>query len=170
MSEVTATLQDHAEMGDQSEIISLNVGGQRFSTTRHTLQSISDTFFTVLLSGRIPSYKDSTGAIFIDRDPELFSIILNYLRTHQLFNIREDNVDALKHEAQFYGISPMMKQLALYENMVSNPTCGGDILFQVFNEISIITIVIQWYLFYSLVIVEYESTKRTKSCESNRFI
>lgn len=130
MSEVTATLQDHAEMGDQSEIISLNVGGQRFSTTRHTLQSVSDTFFTVLLSGRIPSYKDSTGAIFIDRDPELFSIILNYLRTHQLFNIREDNVDALKHEAQFYGISPMMKQLALYENMVSNPTCGGDILFQ----------------------------------------
>lgn len=52
----------------------------RFSTSKTTLNQISDTFFTSLLSGRIQSLRDENGAIFIDRDPDLFSLILNYLR------------------------------------------------------------------------------------------
>lgn len=114
-----------------SEIVTLNVGGQRFDTTRHTLLSINDTFFSVLLSGRLPSSKDQTGALFIDRDPALFAIILNYLRTNQLFAVTQANVEALKHEAQFYGISPLVRQLELYGSLVESPTCSGDILFQV---------------------------------------
>lgn len=47
----------------QSEIIHLNVGGQRFSTSKSTLNWISDTFFTSLLSGRINSAEDETGAV-----------------------------------------------------------------------------------------------------------
>ncbi|KAG0717128.1 BTB/POZ domain-containing protein KCTD3 [Chionoecetes opilio] len=66
------------------DIINLNVGGQRFSTSRHTLTWVPDTFFTSLLSGRISTLRDESGAIFIDRDPSLFSIILNYLRTRDL--------------------------------------------------------------------------------------
>lgn len=42
-------------------------------------------FFTSLLSGRISSLKDEeTGAIFIDRDPDAFRVILNWLRTKQV--------------------------------------------------------------------------------------
>lgn len=52
----------------------------RFSTSKTTLNQIPDTFFTSLLSGRIQSLRDENGAIFIDRDPDLFSLILNYLR------------------------------------------------------------------------------------------
>lgn len=37
-----------------------------------------------LLSGRIPTVRDDSGAIFIDRDPDVFRIILNYLRTKQV--------------------------------------------------------------------------------------
>ena len=70
----------------QNDIVHLNVGGQRFSTSKRTLLSVQgeETFFTSLLSGRISSNVDETGAYFIDRDPTLFRLILNYLRTHQL--------------------------------------------------------------------------------------
>ena len=37
-----------------------------------------------MLSGRISSMRDEMGAIFIDRDPKLFRVILNYLRTRDI--------------------------------------------------------------------------------------
>ncbi|XP_056652175.1 SH3KBP1-binding protein 1 isoform X2 [Monodelphis domestica] len=66
------------------EVIHLNVGGKRFSTSRQTLTWIPDSFFSSLLSGRISTLKDETGAIFIDRDPTVFAPILNFLRTKEL--------------------------------------------------------------------------------------
>nr|XP_023690064.1 BTB/POZ domain-containing protein KCTD3 [Paramormyrops kingsleyae] len=44
------------------EIIQLNVGGTRFSTSRQTLMWIPDSFFSSLLSGRISTLRDETGA------------------------------------------------------------------------------------------------------------
>lgn len=67
----------------------------RFSTSRHTLTWVPDTFFTSLLSGRISTLRDDSGAIFIDRDPSLFSIILNYLRTRDL-NMAVVDINALR--------------------------------------------------------------------------
>ena len=67
-----------------AEIINLNVGGQKFSTSRDTLTWSPESFFSSLLSGRIPSLKDDSGAIFIDRDPKLFAVILNFLRTKEI--------------------------------------------------------------------------------------
>ena len=67
-----------------ADIIHLNVGGQRFSTSRQTLIWIPDSFFTAMLNGLISTNRDEQGYIFIDRDPKLFSIILQYLRTKEL--------------------------------------------------------------------------------------
>ena len=39
---------------------------------------------TGLLTERIPAYRDEHGRIFIDRDPQLFAIILNFLRTREV--------------------------------------------------------------------------------------
>lgn len=118
----------------------------RFSTSKTTLNQIPDTFFTSLLSGRIQSLRDENGAIFIDRDPELFSLILNYLRwanvdcviilcmTHLAIIYRTKDIDLklcdirlLRHEAEYYGISPLIKRLGLIEEM----DCSGcgDLLF-----------------------------------------
>ena len=130
------------------EIVHLNVGGQRFSTSRQTLTAIPDTFFTALLSGRIASQRDGlhggytnegngadNGAIFIDRDPDLFRPILNFLRNRSLslatpaFPIENDETSmrALLHEAEYYGISPLVKQLSLCLDL-GNSGCG-DVLF-----------------------------------------
>ncbi|XP_037728860.1 BTB/POZ domain-containing protein KCTD3 [Drosophila subpulchrella] len=109
-----------------SDLVNLNVGGQRFSTSRQTLTWIPDTFFTALLSGRISSLRDEHNAIFIDRDPTLFSIILNYLRTKDI-DIKNCEIRALRHEAEYYGITPLTKRLALCEDL-SHSSCG-DVLF-----------------------------------------
>lgn len=111
------------------EIINLNVGGTKISTTRQTLTLVPDTFFSALISGRIPSMKDDSGATFIDRDPSMFKIILNYLRTKQLPAIENSLLDSLKHEAEFYGITPLVRRLEICLDLLSPNTCG-DVIFQ----------------------------------------
>lgn len=85
-----------------------------------------DSFFSALVSGRIPSLRDEDNSIFIDRDPKLFSIILNYLRTKEI-DLKDTDLTILKHEAMFFGISPLVKRLMLCEEM-DESSCG-DVLF-----------------------------------------
>uniref|UniRef100_A0A8C5MP50 BTB/POZ domain-containing protein KCTD3 n=1 Tax=Leptobrachium leishanense TaxID=445787 RepID=A0A8C5MP50_9ANUR len=95
----------------------------RFSTSRQTLTWASDTFFSSLLSGRISSLKDETGAIFIDRDPMVFAPILNFLRTKEL-DTRGVNSSLLLHEAEFYGITPLVRRLQLCDEL-DRSSCGS---------------------------------------------
>ncbi|KAL0819543.1 hypothetical protein ABMA28_007639 [Loxostege sticticalis] len=113
-------------MANYQEIVNLNVGGTRFSTSWHTLTWVPDTFFTALLSGRIPTVRDETGAIFIDRDPQLFGLILNFLRTRDI-DLENVNIRALRHECDYFGITPLSRRLALCDEM--NHSSCGDVLF-----------------------------------------
>ncbi|XP_047450631.1 SH3KBP1-binding protein 1 [Mugil cephalus] len=113
-------MSNSARSGD---IIHLNVGGKRFSTSRQTLTWVPDSFFSSLLSGRISTLKDETGAIFIDRDPSLFAPILNFLRTKEL-HPRSINVHMLMHEAEFYGITPLVRKLQLCDEL-DRSSCGN---------------------------------------------
>ncbi|XP_066245472.1 BTB/POZ domain-containing protein KCTD3 isoform X1 [Euwallacea similis] len=108
------------------DILHLNVGGKRFSTSRQTLTLIPDTFFTALLNGRISSLRDEKGCIFIDRDPKVFSIILNYLRTREI-DLQGVDLRSLRHEAEYYNIAPLVRRLMLCEEL-SQSACG-DVLF-----------------------------------------
>uniref|UniRef100_A0A0K0FVV6 SH3KBP1-binding protein 1 (inferred by orthology to a human protein) n=1 Tax=Strongyloides venezuelensis TaxID=75913 RepID=A0A0K0FVV6_STRVS len=107
----------------QNDVIRLNVGGTVFVTSKTTLTWLPDTFFTSLLSGRIDSVKDNDGSIFIDRDPLLFRIILNYLRTKHV-DIENVDLSSLKHEALYYNITPLVRRLTLCEDSM-NDCCGG---------------------------------------------
>lgn len=98
----------------------------RFATSWHTLTWVPDTFFTALLSGRIPTVRDETGAIFIDRDPKLFGLILNFLRTRDI-DLNNVNIRALRHECDYFGITPLSRRLALCDEM--NHSSCGDVLF-----------------------------------------
>ncbi|XP_076284196.1 BTB/POZ domain-containing protein KCTD3 [Lasioglossum baleicum] len=108
------------------DIVHLNVGGTRFSTSKQTLTWVPDSFFTTLLSNRIASHRDEDGALFIDRDPKLFSIILNYLRTKDI-DLKNIDIRTLRHEAEYYGILPLVKRLILCEDLTQS-SCG-DVLF-----------------------------------------
>ena len=63
--------------------IKLNVGGRKFETTGDTLSSVRVSFFEPLLEGRIPYATDEDGYIFIDRDGNMFELILQWLRCMQ---------------------------------------------------------------------------------------
>ncbi|XP_031194216.1 BTB/POZ domain-containing protein KCTD3 isoform X1 [Mastomys coucha] len=112
-----------AAAASSGEIVQLNVGGTRFSTSRQTLMWIPDSFFSSLLSGRISTLRDETGAIFIDRDPAAFAPILNFLRTKEL-DLRGVSINVLRHEAEFYGITPLVRRLLLCEEL-ERSSCGS---------------------------------------------
>ena len=86
-----------------SSIVHLNVGGRVFQTSRETLYGSA--FFTSLLEHDFDGDKDPDGNIFVDRDPKLFQVILNSLRTARRPNQRI--IRLWKHEllaeCQFYA-------------------------------------------------------------------
>uniref|UniRef100_A0A8C1EMJ6 Potassium channel tetramerisation-type BTB domain-containing protein n=1 Tax=Cyprinus carpio carpio TaxID=630221 RepID=A0A8C1EMJ6_CYPCA len=61
--------------------------------------------------------------IFIDRDPSLFAPILNFLRTKEL-HPRSIDVHLLMHEAEFYGITPLVRKLQLCDEL-DRSSCGN---------------------------------------------
>ena len=67
---------------DASDIIELNVGGSFFTTTRSTLTKVSGSTLKDMFSGEKELMKDKEGRVFLDRDPEIFRLVLLYLRNN----------------------------------------------------------------------------------------
>ncbi|XP_007431080.2 BTB/POZ domain-containing protein KCTD9-like [Python bivittatus] len=73
--------------GSHSDWITLNVGGRYFTTTRSTLVSKEpDSMLARMFKDKDAwgNKRDHSGAFLIDRSPEYFEPILNYLRHGQL--------------------------------------------------------------------------------------
>ncbi|PRP81189.1 hypothetical protein PROFUN_02023 [Planoprotostelium fungivorum] len=88
-----------------SQRVELNVGGRRYTTTKDTLLSIEDTYFTALL-GSDRWQPDADGSYFIDRDEELFHYILQLLRTGTISikHLNNEQKEDLKRELEYYLI------------------------------------------------------------------
>ncbi|KAI3687555.1 hypothetical protein L1987_81253 [Smallanthus sonchifolius] len=88
-----------------TNIVTIDVGGQLFQTTKQTLTLAgSNTIFANLFNSpnQIP---------FIDRDPDLFSILLSLLRTGNLpSKSKSFDIQDIIFEAQFYGIDHLLVQ------------------------------------------------------------
>ena len=65
---------------ERSDRVSLNVGGTRIETTRVTLSA--STYFARMLDGDWVEGVEEE--VFVDRDPALFTHILEWLRSGQL--------------------------------------------------------------------------------------
>ncbi|CAK9162346.1 unnamed protein product [Ilex paraguariensis] len=86
-----------------SDIITIDVGGQLFQTTKQTLTLAGP---KSLLSG-VSSYDQTVP--FIDKDPELFSILLSLLRTgHLPSKAKAFDLQDIIFEAQLYGIENLL--------------------------------------------------------------
>ncbi|CBZ52760.1 putative kelch motif domain-containing protein [Neospora caninum Liverpool] len=87
-------------------VVDLNVGGVIFEASRHTFVQQPGSFLETLLSGRHHVSRDKQGRIFLDRDSELFRIILNFLRNPSMPPQPRDSAesDAITQEAEFLGI------------------------------------------------------------------
>ncbi|GMT14682.1 hypothetical protein PFISCL1PPCAC_5979, partial [Pristionchus fissidentatus] len=110
------------QMVDPS-LISLNVGGVLFSTTRCTLSSYGPSLLSQYIDGHTsisPSLHTlPDGTLFIDRDGAIFSILLNYLRSGRLIlpdSFRD--LSRLREEAAFY-------QLPALIHLIPSPSENG---------------------------------------------
>ncbi|CAL2033841.1 unnamed protein product [Caenorhabditis brenneri] len=101
--------EDSTSFFDYSDddIVTVNVSGKVFQTTRATLTKY-DGHFKEIFEGEIEYTKDNTGAIFIDRPAKHFELILNYMRDGQVrFPKSEDEILEISNEAQFYGLGDL---------------------------------------------------------------
>jgi hypothetical protein len=97
----------------QNNIIQLDVGGHKFTTSLQTLTSVPDTYLASLFSGRFQLTPNADGAYFIDRDGRHFRHVLNYLREpveegYKLSAALEAHRDELVKELEFYGLLDRM--------------------------------------------------------------
>ena len=85
----------------RASVIRLNVGGRAFDTTRETL--VGCEFFRPILEGNIGSAVDVNGRVFVDRSPELFTVLLQFLRSCQRPALELVDKHALLNECNFFG-------------------------------------------------------------------
>ncbi|TXG50535.1 hypothetical protein EZV62_023059 [Acer yangbiense] len=85
----------------ESNVVTIDVGGQIFQTTKQTLSSAGPKSILSRLA--------ESSHRFIDRDPELFSVLLSLLRTGNLpSKAKAFDVEDLVEESRFYNIESLL--------------------------------------------------------------
>jgi hypothetical protein len=81
-------------ISENNHIVRFNVSGQEYSTKIETLLSVKDTFFYHLaLSKKVDLVNEE---VFLDTEPDIFEILLQFLRTKKLNLKRYDSVTRKK--------------------------------------------------------------------------
>ncbi|CAH8622481.1 unnamed protein product [Dicrocoelium dendriticum] len=105
----------------EPKILYLNVGGKVFATTTKTLQRIPNSYLCRLINDPL-ALRDESGRLFIDRNPDLFSFVLDFYRVgKQSIPRRRDELLRLSEEAKFYQLNEMAEAIA--EQMKYRRTC-----------------------------------------------
>jgi len=91
--------------------IILNVGGTHFSTTLDTLRSINGTFFDKMFRNGPTTTCSGDGTCFIDRDPENFEYILDFIRTGDIVveSANRSLRSQLLEDAEFFELPDELK-------------------------------------------------------------
>eukprot|EP01130_Rhizamoeba_saxonica_P007134 TRINITY_DN286_c0_g1_i1.p1 TRINITY_DN286_c0_g1~~TRINITY_DN286_c0_g1_i1.p1 ORF type:complete len:183 (-),score=41.41 TRINITY_DN286_c0_g1_i1:35-583(-) len=116
-----------------NDIVRLNVGGKEFTTTKVTLMMHKDTFFYNMFHS--PHFEQPE-VWFIDRNPKLFEIILEFFRTGEIYidDLPERKKRMLMREIDFYQISALQDLLTekndygLDENEIYSPLMKGIVV------------------------------------------
>lgn len=96
-----------AAQADDDRRIKLNVGGRFFETTISTIRSGGPDSVLAAISS---SSASTSSPIFIDRDPEIFSVLLSLLRTNHLPSAaRRFSTRELADESLYYGIESRLR-------------------------------------------------------------
>uniref|UniRef100_A0A3B3T2C5 Potassium channel tetramerization domain containing 9b n=1 Tax=Paramormyrops kingsleyae TaxID=1676925 RepID=A0A3B3T2C5_9TELE len=129
VSEGDSFVEPQCENGDpddhcfraHTDWLTLNVGGRCFTTTSWTV-SLFVCLSLILIHSLSPldvwgNKRDERGAYLIDRSPDYFEPILNYLRHGQLIVNEGINLLGVLEEARFFGIEQLAEQL---EGVIKN--------------------------------------------------
>lgn len=91
----------------QSEVVKLNVGGRRFMTRMSTITPTDSqgNFLASLARGDFGADKDDEGYLFVDRSPEYFEVVLDYLRSGTLWCPIHLNRKRLMEEIRYFCVA-----------------------------------------------------------------
>jgi hypothetical protein len=116
--------------------ITLNVGGKIYQTYRETLLSIEGTYFESMFS-----FEDRNGNIekseyFIDRDGDIFNLIIKYFRDHKLKleNYSKLTIENLRDEAEYFMINSLIELIDKYNILIeekNKKNCSDKIVLNV---------------------------------------
>ncbi|KAL7545887.1 hypothetical protein ACHAWF_009243 [Thalassiosira exigua] len=104
----SSTIMDPA----RTQTVRFNVGGKHFETARTLIEQYSDTVLARLISERWDG-DDPGRDVFIDRDGDLFSLVLNYMRYGSITLPATLPLDMFTRELDFYGIHPAEGSISL---------------------------------------------------------
>ena len=113
MEDISKTAEQVMKSINPERVVKLDVGGRLFSTSEETLlDKRSSPFFSKLFSER----QDSESAIFLDRDPELFALLLKYLRNGSSLPtyLSPQSVHELIMEALFWNVNSLLNELLVF--------------------------------------------------------
>ena len=102
------------------KIVTLNVGGSWYTTTLSTLTKYPDSMLGAMFSGRHALVQQEDGSYFIDRDGEVFSHVLSYLRDSNIVLtiipiLPNELRIRLRYEAGFYQLQELETTLGLMD-------------------------------------------------------
>ncbi len=103
LEEIT-TPEEARPVEEAGPVVELSVGGRVFQTTLDTLTKYPDSMLKTMFSGDFDAHKDERGRPFVDRDGDLFAVVLNALRNGALIVPAECDVRALRREFDFYQL------------------------------------------------------------------
>lgn len=128
-----------------NSVVTLNVGGTKFETTRQTLLNDPRSMLAKMFDPVSPLQPGvmRDGAYFIDRDPNYFRIVLNYLRSGQLIIDSSISLEAIKLEASYFGLVGLEEEvndrLRDSEESLEDRTVNDEFLLNVGGEIFVTT-------------------------------
>jgi len=83
--------------------VTLNIGGQKFTTSKATLLQYKRSYFEELIGNQ----QGDSAEVFIDRDPALFGMVINFLRNGGkmlLDELKHSQIKAFMQELRFYRL------------------------------------------------------------------
>lgn len=103
-----------SKIGQDDEIVKINVGGTCSTTFRSTLLRFSHSILARMIMGQIPLRRDKEGNLFLDRDPSIFKYILEFLRSSKVV-LSDEQISSvlpqLMQEAEYFMIDPLLDEL-----------------------------------------------------------
>jgi hypothetical protein len=108
---------------NDDDIIDLNVGGQKLTTTRSTLCQVEGSLLASMFSGRWEDglKRDKDGAIFFDFNQQHFVIILDYLRARKIATPENPIPVPKVPEEQAEHFNDLVQYLGLNEEIIPTP-------------------------------------------------
>ena len=101
------------------DIIFLNVGGQKYTTTRSTLCQVEGSLLAAMFSGRWESklQRDQDGVVFFDFNPHYFGYVMDYLRAKRIATLENPAPLPKVPEDQMKNFDNLVEYLGLKDEL-----------------------------------------------------